>query len=80
METNESQPDRQYDEIEQLIAEIVADPEVRKEMSKIQPIDVLLTFPTLAVNLGIWNIPKDSESLLSPLQRECKIYTQLRIG
>jgi len=43
METNNSQPEwPEMDELERLIAEIVADPEVRKEMLAIQPIDISL--------------------------------------
>jgi hypothetical protein len=38
---NKPQSDREIEElIEQLLAEIVADPEVQREMLKIQPIDV----------------------------------------
>jgi hypothetical protein len=40
MENNKSQLDRVLDDFEQLIAEIVSDPEVQKEMLKIKPIDV----------------------------------------
>ena len=40
METNNSQPEtRELDELEQLIAEIVADPEVRAKMLGFQLID-----------------------------------------
>lgn len=38
METKPEKPER--DSLEQLIAEIVSDPEVRAEMEKIHPIDV----------------------------------------
>ena len=40
MKTNKSQLDCELEELEQAIAEIVADPEERAEMLKFQPIDV----------------------------------------
>lgn len=46
METNPQPERRQYDDpLEQLIAEIVADPDTRAEMLKPQPIDLVQNNP-----------------------------------